>query len=88
MGGDEGWAEGGGRRAEGGGGAGAGVGMSGEGIFACEANAKIVTARRGRAGGAGSGKCKRETWIYEGLARVWTGAGKRFLRSEYDIQIS
>ena len=57
----------------GGRGAGAGVGMSGAGIFACEANAKIVTARRGRAGGAGSGKCKRETWIYEGLAWVRMG---------------
>ena len=46
--------------------------MSGEGIFACEANAKIVTARRGRAGGVGSGKCKRK----RGYTKGWRGCGR------------
>jgi len=55
----------------GGGGAGAGDGMSGAGIFACEANAKIVTARRGRVGGAGSGGCKRK----RGYTKGWRGGG-------------
>ena len=55
----------------GGRGAGAGVGMSGAGIFACEANAKIVTARRGRVGGAGSGKCNHK----RGYTNGWRGRG-------------
>ena len=45
--------------------------MSGEGIFACEANAKIVTARRGRAGGVGSGKCNEKRVYTKG----WRGWG-------------
>ena len=45
--------------------------MSGAGIFACEANAKIVTARRGRADGEGSGICKRK----RGYTKGWRGCG-------------
>jgi len=75
KGGDEGWAVGGGRK-----GRWRGGWDEWCGDFCLRSKCKNRDSAERKGGRCGVWHMQRETWIYEGLARVWIGAGKRFLR--------